>query len=363
MTLNKYCLIFCFGMLLFLTSCQQPGKNSAGSEYMPDMAHSVAYEANHYNYYYYNTWGTEEEYYEMAKPRMPVKGTVPRGYAGAQSMNASLGLESKAGMAITPNGSVPYHYGDTEEERTRAGNELIKNPFPITDLGLSQGKELYNTFCGICHGAKGDGAGYLVRDANPAKGDLGGVYPVQPAILINDEFTAASNGRYYHAIMYGKNLMGAYADKLSYEERYQVIHYIRQLQAKNKGLEYNQSTNTLNNIDVPGGDLKSMASANYLGDKDRFDYDRSMMHAHGHHGDSHDSHGHDDHGHDDHHMDGSHESDHGQGAEGHHSAEETHTEGHEHGEEGHNHEGHDHQGHDHDDHSHGEELNNNEHNH
>lgn len=53
---------------LVLTSCQQPGGNSTGSEYMPDMGHSLAYEANHYNYYYNNTWGSEDEYYQFAKP-------------------------------------------------------------------------------------------------------------------------------------------------------------------------------------------------------------------------------------------------------------------------------------------------------
>ena len=69
------------------------------------------------------------------------------------------------------------------------------------------------------------GLGYLVRED-------GGVYPAQPANFLLEEFVQASEGRYYHSIMYGKNVMGGYADKLSYEERWQVIHYIRSLQAK-----------------------------------------------------------------------------------------------------------------------------------
>jgi len=97
--------------------------------------------------------------------------------------------------------------------------------------------------------------GYLVREADPANGITAGVYPVQPAILINEEFTAASNGRYYHAIVKGRNLMGAYADKLSYEERWQVIHYIRSLQAKNLKLTYNQLENTLNDVEIPAGEV------------------------------------------------------------------------------------------------------------
>lgn len=83
--------------------------------------------------------------------------------------------------------------------------------------------------------------GYLVSDENP-----NAAYPAAPANFLLDQFLEASNSRYYHAIMYGKNVMGGYADKISYEERWQVIHWIRALQAKEKKLEYNAEANTLN---------------------------------------------------------------------------------------------------------------------
>lgn len=232
----KYLIL---GITFFIViSCQQPGANKTGSEFMPDMAHSVAYEANYYNYYYYNTWGSEDEYYDFAKPKLPVAGSIPR------SKN-TMGDNS---VAYKANGSVPYHFGNTEEERVRATSELVNNPYPISDKGLAIGKELYTVFCAICHGDQGDGAGYLVRED-------GGKYPVQPANLLLEEFVAASNGRYYHGIMYGKNLMGSYKDKLSYEERWQVIHYIRSLQAKSLKLAYDEQENTLNMVDIPAATL------------------------------------------------------------------------------------------------------------
>ena len=297
---RKFLLTGAVAVMLLLASCARPGGNSTGSEFMPDMAHSIAYEANYYNYYYNNTWGSQEEYYKYAQPKLPVKGTVPR----RKSANISI---SSAGD------NTPYYYGNTEEERTRATNELIDNPHPITDAGLAVGKELYNVNCAICHGAKGDGNGYLVRDD-------GGVYPVQPAILTNEEFTAASNGRFYHSIMYGKNLMGSYKDKLSYGERWEVIHYIRSLQAKANKLKYDQYENTLNAIDRPAGEIAQVVEAEMDDHHDGMDDDH-------HHGD----HGHD--GDHDHHMK-DHDDDHG------------HEGGHKKGDDHHHHDGHE------DDHNH-----------
>jgi mono/diheme cytochrome c family protein len=218
-------------ILLGLSSCQSSGGNQTGSEYMPDMAHSVAYESQTFGYYYNNRWGTKEELHAMVQPRIPVSGTISRGH-----INASPDY-------------VPYYYGNSEEERTRATNEITTNPYPITEKGLETGKRLYNIQCGICHGEKGDGNGYLVRDD-------GGKYPVQPANFMLDEFVNSSEGRYYHAIMHGKNLMGAYNDKLSYEERWQVIHYIRSLQASHTKTEYNASVNTLNSSSTPWASWK-----------------------------------------------------------------------------------------------------------
>jgi len=298
--IKKYSLIIAVAIVLFLQSCQQPGGNNPGSEFMPDMAHSVAYEANYYNYYYNNTWGSEAEYYEFAKPRQPVNGTVPR--------------SSSSKIAIPQvNANSPYYYGDSDAERERAIAEIIDNPHPITDAGLAQGKELYGIFCATCHGDKGDGNGYLIRED-------GGMYPAQPANLISDDFINASNGRYYHSIMFGKNLMGAYKDKLNVEERWQVIHYIRSLQAKEKKLVYNQYTNTLNSVDRPAGDRVIFAEAkdDHHNDEhgDHGDADHSGHKDHDDdegHGHDHDGHDHDHHEgehHDDEHQEGQHDHDH-----------------------------------------------------
>lgn len=239
-----------FSLAVVLVSCSEPDGNFPGSEYMPDMAHSVAKEANLYDDYYYNTWDdrSEVKLYDLITLNEPVKNTVPRGYAGeyATGERRAEGEDGPAPyrgtISIPVNGHVPYHYEDSPEGRERAIAELLDNPFPITNDGLVKGGQLYNIFCAICHGTAGNGLGYIYdEEANPnAK------YPLAPANMLRDEFLEASNGRYYHAIYYGYNAMGAYKDKMSYEERWQVIHYIRGLQAKDQGKEYNETENTFN---------------------------------------------------------------------------------------------------------------------
>ncbi len=279
---NKY--IFPVLFILIIYSCGTPEGNYPGTEFMPDMGHSIAYEANLYDYYYYNTWGGEEEYYSFAQPRTPVSNTIARGYAG---IGAADHVRAAAMQGYEMNGSVPYPYSDTEPDRLRASRDIITNPYPITEEGMSRAKELYEVSCGICHGNKGDGDGYLISEENPYA-----VYPAQPAILTNDTFTYATNGRLYHAIMYGKNVMGGYADKLSYEERWQVIHYIRGLQAKNKNLTYNEEENTLNKDALPYEAWKAaydVSDEDHIGEVDTDE--------HGPHGEEADHNDSDEHGH------------------------------------------------------------------
>ena len=252
-----------------LVACAEAEENQTGSEYMPDMGHSIAYEANTYFDYYFNTWDSAsvKKKYELAKPGTPVKGTVPRGYAGYYLAGVGAGEEDFAAQAdaikevrgrntlqaiATPiNGSAPYYYVDTEADRIRAIASIGENPFPISVDGLKRGAELYNIFCAICHGENGGGNGWIYEN---------GAYPAAPANFLQESWVDTSAGLYYHAMMYGKNVMGAYKDKVSYEERWQIIHHIRALQAKEFEQTYTADANTL----VPGESTPVAASPQYV---------------------------------------------------------------------------------------------------
>lgn len=242
-------------------ACSPAHGNATGHEYMPDMAHSIAYEPNKIDEYSLHTWneGSVKTVTQLwGTPRLPIKGTIPRGYVGIAAHGYSADYMSHLnggdrGISTPVNGNVPYYYSDNEEERVRATREITTNPFPITKASLAKGKDLFVIYCGICHGAKGAGDGYLVRDD--------GKYPAQPANLTLDTFANGNVGRLYHGIMYGKNVMGGYSDKLSYEERWDVIHYIRSCQAEVKKLQYDEVWNTFKPKEAVTDSLMKVLSA------------------------------------------------------------------------------------------------------
>jgi mono/diheme cytochrome c family protein len=250
----KYTIGALLGIALFawmFSLCSPAGVNKTGHEYMPDMAHPITYETNVYSAYSMNHWDDKSVFKkaELSQPRGKVEGTIARGYtavaySGADQLDVVRGKNAPNAIAAQVNGEAPFYYQNTEDERLRCETEMIDNPFPITKAGLEKAKPLYDTYCGICHGEKGDGQGWLVTMTDSK-------YPAQPKNMIGDDMIAAGNGRYYFALMYGKNVMGAYADKLSFEERWQVIHYVRSLQAKAKNLAYSETANTLSNIEKP----------------------------------------------------------------------------------------------------------------
>jgi mono/diheme cytochrome c family protein len=250
----KYLIGAIIGVAIFawlFSLCSPAGKNKTGHEYMPDMYHAVSYEANQYSAYSWNTWDKESDRSKasLSQPRKGVEGTISRGYTGvyygdATALDVVSGKNANNAIAAPVNGSAPFYYQNNEDERVRCEKEMVANPFPITNANLEKAKPLYNSACGICHGEKGDGQGYLYAGPQ-AK------YPAAPKNLLGDDMISAGNGRYYFGIMYGRNMMGSYADKLSFEERWQVIHYIRSLQAKSKNLEYSEKVNTLSNVEKP----------------------------------------------------------------------------------------------------------------
>ncbi|MGH1337529.1 MAG: OmpA family protein [Aureispira sp.] len=230
---------------VLLWSCTRAGGAETGTEYMPDMAHSIAYEANHDLYYYNNTWGEETDYEAYAQPRKPVNGTVARGY-----------LPNKY-QRLADFKATPDEKHAVTQERVRGlmmADASLANPVKPADKTelertLVDGKNLYTINCEVCHGEelKGDGVIYGGGD---------GPYSAKPANLVSEEFIGSTDGRFLNAILHGKGQMQPHADKMSSTERWKVIHYIRSMQAAAAGTEYNP----LEKMDSKELDLKASFS-------------------------------------------------------------------------------------------------------
>lgn len=94
------------------------------------------------------------------------------------------------------------------------------NPLPASQEVLDLGKRKYVAQCGPCHGDTGAG-----------DGKVGQVWVPPPPRLDIPRFKAMSDGQMYIRIVKGGAANGAimpsYAKKLTAEERWAIVHYIR----------------------------------------------------------------------------------------------------------------------------------------
>jgi mono/diheme cytochrome c family protein len=69
-----------------------------------------------------------------------------------------------------------------------------------------------------------DGNGPLYRGGD-------GPYPAAPANLASGAKAAYTEGRLFHVMTYGYNMMGSYASQLDREQRWKIAAYIKSKQA------------------------------------------------------------------------------------------------------------------------------------
>ncbi|GAB5538047.1 MAG: hypothetical protein Salg2KO_01500 [Salibacteraceae bacterium] len=206
---NIYNLVAVSASSLILISCS-PDPQSPGVEYMPDMYRTPALEP-------YSAYDGGGVYGNGMEARDPADGSIPRGY-------------------------LPYGIPNTADGYAMAG-ELLKNPYPMTDEIIGEGKVIYTKYCIQCHGKEGNGDGPTVT---------AGGHPPPPA------YTSAAlknlpEGKMFHTITYGKNLMGSHASQLDNEMRWKVIRYVQTLQNPDAGED---STNEP--ADGEKGEMESM---------------------------------------------------------------------------------------------------------
>jgi mono/diheme cytochrome c family protein len=160
-------------------------------EFMPDMAHSPAYD----------TYAPNPNFPDGKTVQLPQPGTIARG-------------------------RLPLHYGVTPQEAARAGKKL-RNPYAANNArALKRGAFVYANYCQMCHGAQGKGGGIIAQHGLPP-----------PASLLGENAREMKDGQMFHVLTYGQRNMSSLAAQLSRADRWKVIGYIRSLQRQAPGEE------------------------------------------------------------------------------------------------------------------------------
>jgi mono/diheme cytochrome c family protein len=211
-------------LAILLAGCGASGDNP-GTEYAPNMYHSVPYDPfTQITDEDAGRWATSIDYPDM-----------PGGEEGhAEYFNSNMFNPHRMNMRTPPantvkrnaQGWLPYRLPN-DSTGLRMANQL-KNPFDESQEVVAQGKALYEMYCDHCHGAKGEGDGKVAQGVTvdgQQKGAYAGVPNYKADTLIN-----ITEGHIFHVITYGKNLMWPHGSQISPEDRWKIAKYVKTLQ-------------------------------------------------------------------------------------------------------------------------------------
>jgi len=123
----------------------------------------------------------------------------------------------------------------TPETTGRDGDQLVaKIPVPVTAELVKRGQERFNIYCSACHGMTGSGDGLVVQRG----------FPAPPSYHI-ERLQNVSDGHMYVTIKDGLGRMPQFGNRISIEDRWAIVSYIRALQ-----LSQNAKADTLSEADL-----------------------------------------------------------------------------------------------------------------
>lgn len=172
-----------------ISSCSN--NRSTGYEFAPNMYEPIAYNPDQPN----------KNFKDGKTAQDPPAGTMPVGFDKYD---------------IYPNTNEGY----------LAASTGMSNPLPVNVATLEQGKTLYLNMCSQCHGLEGKGDGSIVNL---------GKFPAPPSYSTGNSSRGGAmkdltDGKIYHTITHGVNLMGPHKSQLSPEQRWKVVMYVHELQ-------------------------------------------------------------------------------------------------------------------------------------
>ena len=161
-------------------------------EVFPDMDHQAKYKPQ-----------AESKFFADGRADRPIPaGTVPFGRSSEQADPAFLKADDALYAGKNADGSFVRGF-----------------PVEVTQQLVERGQNRFQIYCAPCHGKLGDGNGITKSYGM-----------VATPTYHDDRLRGMAEGEIFNTITNGKNTMFPYADKLSPEDRWAVVAYVRALQ-------------------------------------------------------------------------------------------------------------------------------------
>ncbi len=119
---------------------------------------------------------------------------------------------------VAPVGAVPVT--GRPQAFTEQQAAALSNPFAGQAAAVEAGKRLFAINCQMCHGAEGKGNGAIAS-----------YFPPKPTDLTSERVRGLADGQIFWTITNGFARMPDFRTKLSVEERWQIVAFVRSLQA------------------------------------------------------------------------------------------------------------------------------------
>lgn len=100
------------------------------------------------------------------------------------------------------------------------GQFVSKLPLPVDRALFDRGRDRFDIYCSVCHSRTGDGNGMIVRRG----------FRRPPPIVTAERLLAAPAGHFFDVMTNGIGAMPSYASRISPEDRWAIVAYIRALQ-------------------------------------------------------------------------------------------------------------------------------------
>ncbi len=205
---------------VLLAGCYKPMKRAeeetlrkeTGTEYAPQMYHSIPYEPltqitdsnTYWGKEYINTNPITSEMADYnTNVLQPVEGTVVHKTSMSNVLLPYQLSNDSAGLAMANTLTNPFGLKTDKEGNLTEKSEKI----------YSEGKDLYLRMCSHCHGKTGESDGKVAEK-------YGGVTKYKVTLK------GKNDGHVFHVLTYGKNRMPSHASQLSQEERWKIAAFV-----------------------------------------------------------------------------------------------------------------------------------------